>query len=102
LIKTISQQFHIPADHPCFAGHFPGDPIVPAVVLLDYVRKLLQQWQPGSQIITISMAKFHHPLKPNQEFTIKLIENKPLSIKFECFLKNEKIATGHFEIMVKA
>ena len=100
--ETISHQYNIPANHPCFAGHFPGNPIVPGVILLDYVRKLLQHWKPESRMSTISQAKFHHPLKPGQMFTITLIENKPFSIKFECFRESEKLATGLFSIMANA
>ena len=38
--KSISKQFVIPADHPCLAGHFPDNPVVPGVLLLDKMREL--------------------------------------------------------------
>lgn len=31
----------MPADHPAFDGHFPGNPILPGVVLLDQVVALV-------------------------------------------------------------
>ena len=32
----------IPVDHPCFPGHFPGQPILPGVLLLERVMALAQ------------------------------------------------------------
>jgi 3-hydroxymyristoyl/3-hydroxydecanoyl-(acyl carrier protein) dehydratase len=32
----------IPVDHPCFPGHFPGQPILPGVLLLQRVMALAQ------------------------------------------------------------
>lgn len=59
-------QFVIPADHPCIAGHFPGCPIVPGVVVLNQVLAAmnLKGAQPGP--LTLSQVKFFNLLRPGQ------------------------------------
>jgi 3-hydroxymyristoyl/3-hydroxydecanoyl-(acyl carrier protein) dehydratase len=59
----------VPVDHPAFAGHFPGRPIVPGVVLLD---KLVQAVEAGGRKVkAIGSAKFLSPVGPGAtlEFT---------------------------------
>ena len=66
----IEKRVTIAADHPALPGHFPGDPIVPGVVLLDEVLSAL----PGR--MDIPWAKFHAPLRPAEEFVIRIEQNK--------------------------
>jgi 3-hydroxymyristoyl/3-hydroxydecanoyl-(acyl carrier protein) dehydratase len=94
LSKNIHQQYTINPEHPCFAGHFPDNPIVPGVILLDYARRLLKHWKPKYALIAIPQAKFHQSLLPEQSFSIQLTEKTPLSIKFECSTKTFKLASG--------
>jgi 3-hydroxymyristoyl/3-hydroxydecanoyl-(acyl carrier protein) dehydratase len=84
----------IPADHPCLSGHFPGNPVVPGVLLLDTVARLVRQWKPGCRIAGIPQAKFHQVLRPEQVVTVTLTEQNLHSIKFVCFREHEKIASG--------
>lgn len=55
----------VPADHPAFAGHFPGRPIVPGVVLLDH--SLLRAGAlPAGRRWCIAQAKFLRPVGPGE------------------------------------
>ena len=62
----------IGADHPALPGHFPGNPVVPGVVLLRCVADALKQWR-GVRLHRFD-AKFLAPLLPEQEALIELRE----------------------------
>ena len=52
------------AGHPAFAGHFPGAPIVPGVLLLDAALHAAEQ--AGMAATGIPSAKFLQPVGPGQ------------------------------------
>ncbi len=58
-----------PADHPAFAGHFPGTPIVPGVLLLDAALHALQA-ATGRDAAEVASAKFLLPIGPGQALTL--------------------------------
>ncbi len=95
------QHYRIPATHPCFAGHFPNNPIVPGVVLLNYVQQQLLTTFPNDRICTLTQAKFLHPLLPDQDFSISLSQPSAHSIKFTCLREAETLVTGTFIMAAK-
>ncbi|GBQ07007.1 AMP-binding protein [Saccharibacter floricola] len=63
--KRCYGTFHIPASHPALPGHFPGNPVVPGVVLLDAVFHHLQY-----DVSTITSVKFLSLVRPDQPMTL--------------------------------
>ncbi len=98
---AIKQHYCIPATHPCFAGHFPNNPIVPGVVLLTYVQHQLLAAFPNNRICTLTQAKFLHPLLPDQDFSVSLSQSSAHTIKFTCMRESETLVTGTFIIAAK-
>ena len=86
----------IAADHPAFPGHFPGDPIVPGVVLLDEVVDALSIELgcidfPG---VTVHSAKFLRPVRPGERVQIELIPTENRSVQFICSVGGETAVNG--------
>jgi len=73
----------IPADHPAYAGHFPGQPILPGVVLLDAALHAMatRQGIPGSA--QLKSAKFHSPVQPGEPLTLHATESPAGGFRFE-------------------
>jgi len=85
----------VPLDHPAFAGHFPGTPIVPGVMLLDTVLQALAAATGiALDICDIGSVKFLSPAKPGDELVIQHILSASGTIRFEVVAGMRKIASG--------
>jgi 3-hydroxyacyl-[acyl-carrier-protein] dehydratase len=74
----------VAASHPALEGHFPGDAVVPAVVILDRVRNALRNWHGNCRVTGISHARFTAVLRPEESFTITLTSDDLVRIAFDC------------------
>jgi len=88
----------VPPDHPAFAGHFPGHPIVPGVVLLDQAVLLAQAhlglaggaWQ-------VAQAKFLSPCGPDDELVFTLQDGAHGGLSFVVRCGDRDVASGSLQ-----
>ena len=73
----------IAADHPAYAGHFPGRPILPGVVLLDAALHALAARQGIAGSAQLKSAKFHSPVQPGEALSLHTTELPAGGFRFE-------------------
>ena len=85
----------VPADHPALTGHFPGNPMLPGVVLLDLALQLIAE--AGGIALDrceINSVKFLSPARPGDDLRIQQHPSANGSIQFEISAGERKIANG--------
>lgn len=95
---VFEQSVRIAASHPALPGHFPGQPLVPGVVLLEQVALALRAWR-NQRLGRVLEAKFVAPLLPERTALLQLTEVAPDSsrLRFEIRCDDVLLARGVVE-----
>ncbi|GJH10724.1 AMP-binding protein [Caballeronia novacaledonica] len=93
--RRAALSFTVPPEHPALAGHFPGRPIVPGVVLLDHALDAI-----GSALgknvgaCRIESAKFLSPAVPGEALDITYETSASGAIRFTIRAGVRAVASG--------
>ncbi len=69
-------QLRFAPGEPFFAGHFPGHPLVPGVVLVEALVRLAQGWsQSAAPLSTLLEAKFSSEVRPDDLVSCRVQKN---------------------------
>jgi len=85
----------IPAEHPAYTGHFPGQPILPGVVLLDAALHALAKVR-GNPAASgqIKSAKFLSPVLPGEPLMLHYTASAEGAFRFEIRSTARVVASG--------
>ena len=92
---AITEPLRIDATHPALAGHFPGRPVVPGVVLIDRICAALHSVA-GGRLARIGVVKFLAPLLPGEDASLTFTRDGT-RIRFRIEREGTPILSGEGE-----
>ena len=94
----IGDDLSVPASHPSLPGHFPGNAIVPGVVLLSLVLERLGQRFGPFTATGLRSVKFLRALRPGETFSLDAEAPVRGVLRFACRRGEAVLAEGSVEI----
>lgn len=95
MTARLEASWTVPADHPVFAGHFPGRPIVPGVLLLDWLLARIVAAQGSAPAPwAIANAKFLSPVGPGETLSFAWQARPSGAIEFTIASAGRPVAAG--------
>lgn len=84
----------IPPTHPSLPGHFPGQPVVPGVVILDAVQRAIEKLTGALPGLRLPQVKFVQPLLPGEAAEILIERAADGRWKFRVLRGDALLASG--------
>ena len=94
--------FTIAPDHPALAGHFPGNPIVPGVLMLEHVQLALEARVGPVRLTSLPQAKFLSPLRPGEACIVAFTRLADGHAQFDCRSGERPVARGNMRFETDA
>lgn len=93
----------VDGDEPCFAGHYPGHPILPGVLLIEMMQRAVRRyaWQRLGRPVrlqAVDRARFSAPVGPGDEVTTECgitVEQARLEVAARCRTGRGRVASLH-------
>lgn len=99
---TFERVVIIAPTHPSLPGHFPGNPVVPGVVLLNEIMDSLERMlQQPVHVTELPSVKFLSPLRPGEALTICLVQEEWGQMLFRCLAGVRLVAQGTVKFTVR-
>lgn len=64
----------VPCDHPALHDHFPGNPILPAVVIFEQV--VVAASKAGLAVSVLSSARLLREIRPGEPFLVRFVQRE--------------------------
>jgi len=97
---SYEERHRVPGSQPYLRGHFSGNPVVPAVIILELVLETIRRWKGDVVVTRVPNAKFMAPLRPDVDFRICLKDSSDRAIGFECKARGLVFASGTADVGV--
>lgn len=92
----INSDITIDPQHEIFKGHFPGQPIVPGVCMIQMIKELVEKKNEKECRLTIcGQVKFLNPLVPNRDAVINVLikckNQGDANVKIDAIISNNGV-----------